>query len=94
MRGRLYQQRRGTLDAKREKLLESLGVLWTKHKEERFDGNFDLLLAFQEREGHVRVPMKHQESAADNLGAWLGKQRHTFDRQKWLEVAGVTWDII
>jgi hypothetical protein len=99
---RVYQGR-GRLDAKREKRLESLGVEWNCKRqditEEHFDSNFDLLLAFKEREGHVRVPIRHQESANDDLGAWLGNQqslhRHgrlELDRQKWLEVAGVTWE--
>jgi hypothetical protein len=65
----------------------------------RLDWNFDLLLVFKEREGHMRVPAKHQESGADNLGAWLANQRLLYrlgvsgDRQKWLEVAeDVTWE--
>jgi hypothetical protein len=68
--------------------------------EEFFDRNFDLLLVFQEREGHVRVPIKHQESANDNLGSWLGNLLSLYrngkldlDRQKWLEIAGVTWEL-
>jgi hypothetical protein len=47
----------------------------------------------------VRVPIRHQESATDHLGDWLKKQQTLhrrgaleLDRQKWLEVAGVTWD--
>ena len=58
-----------------------------------------MLLAFKERKGHVRVPIEHQESATDNLEAWLGKQwsLHRYgllelDRQKWLEVAGIPWE--
>jgi hypothetical protein len=77
---RRYEQRLGTLDAKKEKVLESLGIKWKNHKrwpqentEERFDWNFDLLLAFKEQaefEEHLRVlPYNHQESEADNLGA-------------------------
>ena len=90
-----YQQKRGKLDAEREKRLESLGVKWNKNRHR----NFDLLLAFKKREGHVRVPSKHKEGATDNLGAWLGNQRSLhrtgaleLDRQKWLEAAGVTWE--
>ena len=70
--------------------------LYGQSSEENFDSNFDLLLAFEEREGHVRVPIKHQKR---DLGAWLAAQgslyRHgllELDRQKWLEVAGVTWE--
>jgi hypothetical protein len=103
VRNQRQQKMLGTLDAKREKLLESLGVKWNCNGQElteaQFDRNFDLLLVFKEREGHVRVPIKHQESAADDLGTWLRfqKLRHRngllgLDRQKWLEVAGVTWE--
>jgi hypothetical protein len=97
------RQRRGTLDAKKEKQLQSIGVKWNNiHQDisdEFFDRNYGLLLAYQEREGHVRVPIKHQESANDNLGSWLSNLRSLYrngkidlDRQKWLEIAGVTWE--
>jgi hypothetical protein len=97
---RLYRAR-ATLKAERVNRLESMGVKWHKNEiaEEYFDRNFDLLLAFQEREGHVRVPTKHQEGSGNNqLGAWLATQRSLgrhglleLDRRKWLEVAGVEW---
>jgi hypothetical protein len=88
-----YQHRIGKLDTKRWKQLESLGVKskCRRHElgEELFDRNFDLLLVFKEREGHVRVPSQHQESANDYLGSWLGNQRSLhrnglleLDRQK------------
>jgi hypothetical protein len=93
----------GTLDAKRGKRLESLGVEWKGKQqdatEEHFDRNFDLLLVFKDREGHVRVPVKDKESTNDNLGMWLAITQRSLhrdgflelDRQKWLEVAGVMW---
>jgi hypothetical protein len=103
----LYQEK-GVLKAERVNRLESMGVVWNCKRwdegwdtstEEHFDQNFDLLLAFQEREGHVRVPCKHREGAADNLGLWLAAQLSLhrrglleLDRQKWLEVAGVEWE--
>jgi uncharacterized protein (UPF0303 family) len=98
-----HQQRSELLDPKKVKRLESLGVKWNNQRQEKadahFDRNFDLLLVFNEREGHVRVPCGHQESANDHLGKWLKHQRSLhrnglleLDRQKWLEVAGVTWE--
>jgi hypothetical protein len=104
-------QRRGILlDRKREEQLENLGFVKQKICKpqeigaDHFDMNFDLLLVFKEREGHVQVPFTHKESGAGNpkdaadLGKWLENQqtlhRHgllELDRQKWLEVAGVTW---
>jgi hypothetical protein len=77
-----YLQRSESLDAQKEKRLESLGVTWNDQQQEieveRFDRNFDLLVAFQEREGHVRVPINHQESDNDNLGDWLRYQRFRY----------------
>jgi hypothetical protein len=104
LRNQRYRQRCGKMDAEREKQLESLGVKWHSQRQEisfdqNFDWNFDMLLVFKEREGHVRVPFDHQESAADNLGAWLAAQWSLYrigalelDRQTRLEVAGVTWE--
>jgi ribosomal protein L7Ae-like RNA K-turn-binding protein len=98
----LYQSR-AELDAQRMKRLDRMGVQWNSNRQEIsqefFDRNFDLLLAFQDREGHVRVPTKHQEGGGNNrLGAWLAIQRSLrrrglleLDRRKWLEVAGVEW---
>lgn len=47
----------------------------------------------------MRAAIKHQECATDTPGKWLGRQRylyryvhHELDRQKWLEVADVTWE--
>jgi hypothetical protein len=91
----------------RKAVRESVGVKWSnKRKEnadERFDRRFDLLLVFKERAGHVKVPIKHQEvgDTTTKLGVWLGRQRSLCRRQglldlelqKWLEVAGVTWEI-
>jgi hypothetical protein len=105
-RAQRARQGRGALGATtREKLLESMGVKWNNQRQEigidqaLFDRNFDLLMVFNEREGHVRVPNQHQESANDHLGYWLKNQRSLhrnglleLDRQKWLEVAGVTWE--
>jgi hypothetical protein len=95
------QKRKGTLPSERNRRLNEIGFIFNAQQatsETNFDRNFDLLLAFQEREGHVRVPQKHQESTNDNLGVWLGTQRLRrrkglleLDRQKWLEVAGVTF---
>ena len=71
---KIQRYQRGTLDDTKEKLLESVGVNWRNCKLQNitkvhFDRNFDLLLGFQEREGHVRLRIEHQESATDNLGA-------------------------
>jgi hypothetical protein len=80
-----HLQKSKLMDAQKEKRLESLGVTWRSDKKpetasDRFDRNFDLLVAFHEREGHVRVPNRHQESDNDNLGSWLATQRSRYRR--------------
>jgi hypothetical protein len=67
-----------TLDAKREKQLESMGVKWNCKRqdivEKHFDSNFDLLLQFEQQEGHLSVPSNHDEDG-QNLGRWISGQR-------------------
>lgn len=105
MKQHRYHHGCGTLDAEKEKQLESLGVEWENKlpvqatAAEHFDVNFYLLLDFRERKGHVRVLTKHQDSATDNIGSWLGNQRSLHRhgalklcREKWFEAAGVAWE--
>jgi Helicase associated domain len=58
-----------------------------------------LLMVFQQREGHVHVPLRHVEQGWP-LGEWLGIQRmlvrrHHLDpiRQDRLQQAGVVWNL-
>jgi hypothetical protein len=68
----------GTLDAKREKQLESLGVKWSCKRqditEKHIDSDFDLLLQFKEREGHLSVPSNH-DKRGQNLKGWISGQQ-------------------
>ena len=70
-------RRKGTLDKSRQERLEKLGVIWNL-KEIRnnriWEHKYDLLVKFKEREGHCRVPYKHQEDG-ENLGFWLTGQK-------------------
>lgn len=67
---------------------------------DRWERNYDLLLAFFVREGHVRVPDDHVE-AGQQLGAWVGAQRSRYRReqlqedraQRLVALSGWTWDV-
>jgi hypothetical protein len=54
-----------------------MGVKWNNKQQQiseaHFNRNLDLLPGFKEREGHVGVPIEHQESANDNLKSLAGE---------------------
>ena len=89
---------KGTLNAARLVRLETLGVV-SDVLEKQWDGAFELLVAFRERELHCDVPSRHEEAGV-RLEAWLGGQRiahgkGTLDaaRRARLETLGVVWDV-
>jgi len=89
--------KKNKMDPKRQEQLESLGVLWDP-KEALWERNFDLLLTYHAREGHVDVSFNHEEAGV-MLGTWLSAQRQEFRkgklsdvRQEQLEALGITWD--
>jgi Helicase associated domain len=55
------------------------------------------LITYKEREGHCRVPVKHEENGF-SLGPWVYNQRTNKDglskeRRQGLEKIGVAWDV-
>ena len=62
---------------------------------EQWEKGFAALQKFHEREGHCRVPRKHQEDRF-KLGIWIGTQRAKKDRLsrnkiKRLNALGFVW---
>jgi hypothetical protein len=56
-----------------------------------------VLKEFQSREGHCRVPRRHQEGAF-NLGTWVVNQRNnrnttSIARKRQLDAIGFIWDL-
>ena len=100
----LNRQRRlratGKLDPSLSNELEDVGVIWSTN-DQKWEIWFGLLQQFQKREGHCRVPQKHQEGKdKKNLGNWLDFQRHQkkndkldATRESRLEEIGVEWEI-
>ncbi len=77
--------------------LDSLGFSWDPFAEQWEEG-FAAFRKYHQREGHCRVPQRHQEFGL-NLGAWLGNQRRgkeglTTDQIRRLDSLGFIWDPI
>ena len=95
------RQKKGILDSSRERKLNHIGVSWDPSYllHERWEKMYNLLVQFNEREGHLNVPGKHVENG-ENLGVWLREQRSykkkgilEANRERQLRNAGVSWDI-
>jgi len=66
-------KKRGSLDIKREVRLDKLGITWDVFTVQ-WEGSYQLLIAFYEREGHCNVPKRHAEDGF-KLGSWIIRQR-------------------
>ena len=89
-------QRTGRLAIDRERKLDKLGSSWSRSSKQRWEDMYDLLVEYNEREGHTNVPFRHKEDG-QNLGTWLNSQRQSrkkgtlaSDRQKKLEKLGIS----
>lgn len=90
----------GKLDSELSDRLEDLGVVWSVN-EQKWETMFELMLRYQAREGHCRVPQDHIEGRdGKNLGLWLDRQRQRKRKGKLdgalqdrLETIGVKWKI-
>ena len=92
--------RNGTLPQDRIKQLELVpGWIWDPNERE-FQGGFQILLIFVEREGHALVHNKYKEGDF-TLGSWVSSRRKEYrkgalsqDRIKQLEaIRGWSWDV-
>jgi superfamily II DNA or RNA helicase len=88
---------RGKLTPERIATLNALGMVWDP-LEEDFQRNLDALRRYVAREGHARVPHKHEDEGI-RLGGWLGKRRVDYHRGKLtperiaaLDALGMVWD--
>ena len=89
--------KRGKLDESYQRRLENLGMSWDPLADQ-WERAFALLEQFQEREGHVNVPQRHEEDGVQ-LGSWLDRQRKLYKKgkldetyQRRLENLGMSWD--
>ena len=66
-------QKKGVMDAAKQRRLEEAGVTWDV-LDAQWEKRFALLVEYREREGDCDVPRKHEERGV-NLGKWLSRQR-------------------
>ncbi len=72
------RQKREKLTPRQVDRLNELGFSWDPLAES-WEANFAALEKFKQREGHCRVPDKHQENGL-KLKGWIGEQRMKRDR--------------
>jgi superfamily II DNA or RNA helicase len=91
------RKEKGKLSVEKINRLNSLGFVWDPIGD-AWEQNFESLKAFQNREGHCRVPSVHEESGL-SLGRWAQHQRErkgklSAERIKRLNDLGFSWDPI
>jgi hypothetical protein len=59
-----------------DKLVALLGWTWERRRD-KWERGYSALVAFQEREGHIKVPAGHIENSV-RLDAWITRQRQHF----------------
>jgi hypothetical protein len=88
---------RGILSEERRERLDNLGVVWEPYETD-WERGYEYLTVYKEREGHCRVPQRHEERGF-RLGRWVGVQRRnrrflSEDRQQRLEKIGFVWEVL
>ena len=89
------QRRQNNLSSEQVEKLDSIEFVWdalAKH----WEINFQKLQQFQERLGHCRVPMSHEENGIP-LGGWVAANRRNkgnmlVERKERLDALGFSWD--
>ncbi|CAJ1934386.1 unnamed protein product [Cylindrotheca closterium] len=83
-----------TLDADRQDMLDSIGMIWSV-QEAQWESMFALIEKYVEREQNTEIPLTHVEQGK-NLGHWIAKQKQLYrngklegDRQQRLLEVGV-----
>ena len=84
------------LTVERRVRLDEIGFIWEPH-EQSWEEGFGYLTVFKQREGHCRVPQRHEENGF-RLGGWVNNQRTnkeklTVERRKRLDELGFIWAV-
>ena len=87
----------GILSSKRIKQLNSIDMVWNT-RDQQWEDMFALLVQYNAREGHCKVPFQHTEENK-NLGIWVGNQRKAKKkgkldpkRRRKLDDLGIQWE--
>jgi uncharacterized protein (UPF0303 family) len=90
------RNRKDTLSVQRRRSLEAIGFNWTLLVRDSWEEGFAALKEFKAREGHCRVPERHEEGSF-KLGRWVARQRikrqaMSMASRRQLDAIGFVWD--
>ena len=98
----LYHQRRICKDAKREKLLNMLGMNWDISME-NWNKSYYALEEYYKKYGNIDVPTRYETKDGIKLGLWLHRQRQAYkvkgtckiteDQIQLLNDLGMKWEV-
>ena len=99
----LYRNSRYRLTQEQIAQLESIGILWQQHKDQRWDRNYQAALRFFEVHGHLRVKAQYVTPDGISLGRWMTNVRLRYqmpesaggltqEQIQQLEQIGMVWD--
>jgi hypothetical protein len=91
---RRQRKNRETIPLERMRRLDEMGFVWNA-RERAWEEGFAALTMFKAREGHCRVPIKHNEGSF-KLGKWVDRQRmrrhsRSAERKQRLDAIGFIW---
>jgi superfamily II DNA or RNA helicase len=89
------RRNRAKTSPERVALLDELGMVWDPMAK-AWNGAYERLKSFQEREGHCQVLQHHREEDGFKLGIWVSRQRGLLDdmateRRALLDDIGFIW---
>lgn len=98
----LYRNSRYHLSPEQIERLESIGMQWQRHEDQRWDMNYEAAVRFYETHGHLRVAARYETPEGLKLGRWITNIRQKYhatssgalteEQIRQMEAIGMVWD--
>lgn len=98
----LYRNSRYHLSPDQVERLESIGMQWQRHEDQRWDMNYEAAARFYEAHGHLRVAARYETPEGLKLGRWITNIRQKYHASSsgaltgeqicQMEAIGMVWD--
>lgn len=98
----LYRNSRYHLSPDQIERLESIGMQWQRHEDQRWDMNYEAAARFYEAHGHLRVAARYETPEGLKLGRWITNIRQKYhasssgalteEQIRQMEAIGMVWD--
>lgn len=98
----LYRNSRYHLSSEQIERLESIGMQWQRHEDQRWDMNYEAAVRFYETHGHLRVTARYETPEGLKLGRWITNIRQKYhatssgalteEQIRQMEAIGMVWD--